>query len=162
MPTFRVALTVLVLTAFGFGQDPIRFGIVLDGPSEKNSQLVEIFQTEISVVLEGEFEARFSPAKTVTADWTGSSVRAVVSRLLSDPEVDQVLALGLLASSEVARRGPLPKPVFAALLFQPQIQGVPIETRRRALIDPEDFETFEVSGVRNLNYVMLGSDYNSM
>ena len=158
MQTLRLALTLLLLTAFGFGQDPIRFGIVLDGPSEKNSRLVEIFQTEISVVLEGEFEARFSPAKIVTADWTGSSVRAVVSRLLSDPEVDQVLALGLLASSELARRGPLPKPVFAALLFQPQIQGVPIETRRRALIDPEDFETFEVSGVRNLNYVMLGSD----
>ena len=158
MPTLRLALTVLALTAFGFGQDPIRFGIVLDGPSEKNAQLVEVFQTEISLVLEGEFEARFSPAKVVTADWTASGVRAVVERLLSDPEVDQVLALGLLSSSEVARRGPLAKPVFAPLVFQPQLQGVPIETRQRALSDPDDFETIQVSGVRNLNYVMLGSD----
>ena len=158
MNPLRLALTVLALTAFGFGQDPIRFGIVLDGPSEKNAQLVETFQTEISLVLEGEFEARFSPPKVVTADWTASGVRAVVERLLSDPEVDQVLALGLLSSSEVARRGSLPKPVFAPLVFQPQLQGVPIETRQRSLSDPDDFETIQVSGVRNLNYVMIGGN----
>ena len=94
----------------------------------------------------------------MTADWTASGVRAVVERLLSDPEVDQVLALGLLSSSEVARRGSLSKPVFASLVFQPQLQGVPIQTQQRALSDPDDHETIQVSGVRNLNYVMIGSD----
>ena len=158
MQAFRLALTVLVLTAFGFGQDPVRFGIVLDGPSEVNARVVETFQAEITTVLEGEFEVHFSPAKIVTSDWTAAGVRAVVDRLLSDPEVDQVLALGALGSLEVARRGPLPKPVFAPVVFQPELQGVPIETRRLALLDPEQFETIQVSGVRNLSYMSIGTD----
>ena len=158
MQTLRLALTVLVLTALGFGQDPVRFGIVLDGPSELNTRVVEVFQEEIKTVLEGEFESRFSPAKIVTSDWTAAGVRAVVDRLLSDPEVDQLLALGALGSLEVARRGPLPKPAFAPMVFQPELQGVPIETRQLALLDPGDFETIQVSGVQNLNYLAVGTD----
>ncbi len=158
MHALCLALVFFTLSAAGLGRDPVRFGIVLDGPSEKNAQLVETYQVEILAVLEGEFEALFSPARIVTADWTAAGVGAVVERLLSDPAVDQVLALGVLASQEVARRGPFPKPVFAPLAFQPELQGLPIQSRRRPLSDPDDFEAVQVSGVRNLSYVVLGGD----
>ncbi len=63
-----------------------------------------------------------------------------------------------MRANEVARRGPLPKPVFAPLVFQPDLQGFPVATRDRPLSDPEESETIQVSGVENLNYVMIGGD----
>ena len=59
MHALCLALVFFTLSAAGLGRDPVRFGIVLDGPSEKNAQLVETYQVEILAVLEGEFEALF-------------------------------------------------------------------------------------------------------
>jgi len=107
-------LTVMV----GFGSplilaqlSVVRIGIVLDGPSERNDELRLVFEQEIGIMLEEQFDVRFPPQTRLEADWTATGVREVIDRLLADPEVDLLLALGVLSSNELARRGPLPKPV---------------------------------------------------
>ena len=67
-----------------------------------------------------------------------------MSRLLADPQVDMVLALGVLASSDAAHHKQLPKPVFAPFVMNAHLQG----------ISPKD----GASGVQNLNYLTFPSN----
>ena len=160
-PVQAALLLVAVLSSFGsliWAQLPVvRFGVALDGPSEHNAQIVEVFEQEIAAVLEGEYQIVFSPKNRLEADWTAEGVKRVVDRLIADPEVDQLLTLGVLGSSDVGLRSSLPKPVFAPFVLDPQIQGIPFESLERHLPDGE-IERVSVSGLANLSYVTLGGD----
>ena len=109
-------------------------------------------------MLEEQFDVRFPQEKRQEADWTATGVQEVIDRLLADPEVDLLLALGVLSSNDLARRGPLPKPVFAPYVFSRGIQGIPSEIRERPLSRPGEVERIRVSGVANLSYVAYGGD----
>ena len=85
-------------------------------------------------------------------------MEAVIDRLLADPEVDLLLALGVLSSNELALRGPLPKPVFAPFVFSRGLQGIPSEVLERPLSRPGEVERIRVSGIPNLSYVEFGAD----
>ena len=151
------ALACLFVFLAAAQQPTVRIGIVLDGPSDQNDRLQRIFETEIAVLLEDEFDVQFPPQKRLVADWTAAGVQGVVDRLLSDPDVDHVVTLGILGSNDVCRRGPLPKPAFAAIVVDPEIQGVPLESLERP-IPGEEVERLTVSGLTNLSYVTAGSD----
>ena len=69
-------------------------GMVLDGPYERNEQGRSIFEREITELLGGEFDVSFPADKLVVADHTAEGVKAATDRLLADPEVDFLIALG--------------------------------------------------------------------
>ncbi len=159
----RILARLTVMVGFGspliLAQLPVvRIGIVLDGPSERSDGLRLVFEREIGIMLEQAFDIRFSPQKRVEADWTATGVQEAIDRLLADPEVDLLLALGVLSSNELALRGPLPKPVFAPFVFSRGLQGIPAEIRERPLSRPGEVERIRVSGVANLSYVAFGVD----
>ena len=56
------------------------------------------------------------------AEWALAFASEGLERLLNDPEVDLVLALGMLSGHEVARRPELSKPVLAPLMLDPALQ----------------------------------------
>ena len=88
-----VLLTVLVALTGSFllAQKPVvRIGIVFDGPSEGNAPIQETYTREITELLQEEFDIRFPADKTLTADWTAEGSESAITRLLEDPEVDQV------------------------------------------------------------------------
>ena len=77
----------------------------------------------------------------VSAVAQDAGVRSAIDRHLDDPEVDILLALGVLASNEAAQRTNLPKPVIAPVVLDPDLQSL---------------HSIEgTSGVRNLNYVAI-------
>jgi len=117
----------------------IRIGAVIDGPWERNDEVLELFQEEILALTRGEFEVLFPPEKTIVADWTSERVRSALDGLFSDPEVDLVLALGVLASDTVCRRPIVEKPVVAPFVIDGRVQGLPRENG--------------ASGVENLSYI---------
>jgi outer membrane protein len=135
----------------------VRIGVVFDGPSEGNSVSLENYTREITELLQEEFDVRFPAGKTLTADWTADGVKSVVSQLLEDAEVEQVLALGLISTNDLGRRGPLPKPCFGAIVADPEIQGFPIATIEQK-VSEDATESVRVSGVENLNYITMGID----
>ena len=135
-----------------------RVGIAWDGPSGQDDALGLIFKTEIELVLKDEFDVRFPADKSLEADWTAEGVKDVIDRLLADPEIDLVLALGVLTSHELARRTKLPKPVFAPFVLNPELRGIPYEIRESPLARPGETERVRISGVRNLSYVTAGVD----
>ncbi len=125
------------------GLPVLRIGVVLDGP-QRTQKLFPAFAQEIRDLLRGEYAVRFPAGQRLTADYTTAGVRKAMSRLLADPQVDMVLALGVLASSDAAHRKQLPKPVFAPFVMNAHLQG----------ISPKD----GASGVQNLNYLTFPSN----
>ncbi len=117
----------------------VRIGVILDGPWEGNQTLLGYFKTEIAELTAGEFAVSFPDDLTLTGDWSMEGIRRAGDRLLNDPRVDQILAIGVLTSHDMALRGPLSKPVIATFTVDRDIQGFPLQNG--------------ASGVRNLSYL---------
>lgn len=122
-----VALVGLTFAAPASGAEPrvVNFGVVVDGPWERNEAIFSQFRKEISDLLEPEFGVRFPPELYLTADFTLGRARETVDRLLADPRADLVIAAGPLASLDAARRDKLPKPVIAVFVMDSHVQGIP-------------------------------------
>ena len=123
----------------------VRIGIVTDGPSQPQGwgKVIrsKLFFKEILKLTRGEFAVRFSMDRVVHGNWSVSGVKKAVDFLFANPNVDLVLALGVIATNEVSLRGPLPKPVVAPFAIDRQLQDLPFRNG--------------TSGVRNLNYLTL-------
>ncbi len=117
----------------------VTIGVVLDGPWIIDQGVLRIFQHEIVDLTKGEFNVQFPEEKIIMAKQTKESVREGLRQLLSDPEVDLVLAGGVIASQEAALWENIPKPVIAPAILNPDLQGIPH-------VDGK-------SGKKNLSYV---------
>ncbi len=136
----------------------VRIGTVLDGPISPDAEMRVDVQREIVSLLSGRFAVEFPQDKQIVGDWTPNRVRMAVDSLLADPEVDVVLVLGVFGPAYVARRGELSKPVLAAVILDPEVQGVPIEIREQPIPGREGRERVRVSGVPNLSYLAYNRD----
>ena len=148
----RVALLVTGFACLGvppsLAQVPtVRVGVVLDEPSQDAAS--QLFQDAIVGLAQPEFNVQFPSDKQRLADFTLAGVRRAVDGLLADPEVDLVLTLGPIASAYACRLTALPKPVVAAFVLDPEVQGIPISAGG----DGE-----RVSGVANLSYITFPGD----
>ncbi|NIS75133.1 MAG: TolC family protein [Deltaproteobacteria bacterium] len=118
----------------------VRIGLIGDGPSAGRLDLnAQVFMKEILEVTRNEFDVRFPREKTLFADMTREGINQAIDRLLQDPEVDIVITLGSVASSEICKRGALQKPVIAPIVIDVELQGLPIVRG--------------TSGVKNLSYI---------
>ena len=144
-------LTVAAGAAYGqVSCEPCRFGVVLDGPWERNDEVRKAFEEEIADLAAPRFTVAFPGEKRRVADWTAESVRRSVKELLADPDVDLVLTLGPVGSMVAAAQpGALSKPVVAAFVVHPEAHGIPVETTAAGE---------RVSGASNLHYVNLVAD----
>ena len=124
---------------------PLRIGVVVDGPWERNDILREMLQNEITSVLGRSVPVTFPPEAFLTGDWTLAGVRSINTRLLDDPQVDMVLGMGLITSQDLATRGPLPKPVIAPIIVDADRQHVPMKNG--------------TSGVKNLSYLVYPNTF---
>lgn len=141
-----IATNVLMLLTFCLAISPviaqravIHVGVILDGPSERNAALQHEFQKQIAEFFSSEYDVRFTPENTLEGDWTVAGVKAAVDRLLTDKDVEFILALGPISSNEIALRKNLPKPAIASIVVDAELQGFPKKDG--------------VSGVKNLNYL---------
>lgn len=123
------------------GLPVVRIAILVDGPWGRNPEILGEIRQEILTLCEREFAVEFPPDKQRTGDWTRESVRRELDALLADPGVDMILAMGVMASDDACRRGPLPKPVLAPITIDPVMQGLPLRNG--------------ASGVKNLSYLTL-------
>ena len=123
---FLIALSLIGTGVLPAQSPAVRIGIIQDGPWERNDEIREAFEDEISTLLGPSFDVSLPAEKRIEADWTAGGIREAVDRLLSDPEVDILLAIGPQSSNDVARRPTLPKPALAAFVIDAELQGIPI------------------------------------
>jgi len=125
---------------------PVRLGVVIDGPWERNDEIFDLFKHEITALLSGEFDVQIPGEHIRLGDWSLENIKAAVDDLLADPGVDFLLTLGPIASAYACEIPGLSKPVIAPFILDHQIQGIPyIEG---------------TSGVKNLNYVAFESRFH--
>lgn len=153
-------LCVACSLSLAYGQTAARsvvFGVVLDGPLER-VPITDFFRGEVTALLGSDFDVRFPPEKTVQGDWSLPSVEAGLTALLEDPDVDMVIALGVLASAAAASRESLAKPTIAPFVMFPELGDIPAEVRRGTPAGGSERRDYRVSGRRNLSYIAVRSD----
>ena len=145
---YPLILAILVCAQGSYaanGLPVVRIGIVTDGPLQPQGwgKIIrsKLFFKEILDITRGEFDVRFSKDRVVHGNWSVSGVKKAVDALLANPQVDLVLALGVIATNEVSLRRTLPKPVVAPFAIDRKLQDLPFRNG--------------TSGVRNLNYLTL-------
>lgn len=102
---------------------PVTISFIMDGPWDRNDQILQLFQEEISHLLEGEFQPSFPQDKTLTSDFTMEGIKKSLNRMLRDNDVDMVVALGPLVSTAAVSAAPLPKPVIAPFVVSNWMTG---------------------------------------
>lgn len=140
--TFTILFIISICNAEAqetFKPPIIRIGIVRDGPPVRLLESFNIFKREILKLTSGEFDVQFPADKALHGNWTVNGVREALGRLLADPEVDIIIAFGVISSDEASLVRDLPKPVIAPFVIDAELQGLP--QRQGA------------SGVKNLSYI---------
>ncbi len=127
------------------GVRTLRIALVADGRWEGNDEVFRQLQTSLREVLGNRVEVTFTGGGVIEGDWTLAAIHAINDRLLRDPGVDMVLGMGVIASHDLATRGPLPKPVIAPVVLDPGRQKIPF--------------TNGVSGVKNLCYLVFPTTF---
>ena len=135
---------LLLFQAFLQGQPKqvphvIHVGVVLDAPSGRNAAILREFELQLTGFFVPQHDVRFLPEFTVTADGTVQGIRKAIDKLMTNPEIEIVLALGGVSSHEIATRPVLPKPSIATYVIDAELQSLPAKNG--------------ASGVRNLNYL---------
>jgi outer membrane protein TolC/ABC-type uncharacterized transport system substrate-binding protein len=132
-------LLILSLPLWSQNLPVVYIGMVLDGPWDQNEEIVALLKKEILELTKNEFNIRFPDEKTLLADWSSTSIRASLLKLLNDPEINIIIAGGVIASQEVGKITVLQKPVIAPVVLDPELQGFPLKDGK--------------SGVTNLCYI---------
>lgn len=170
-----VCLLAAGMAAFGClavpparAQDPppreVRIGILLDGPWDRNDEVEGMFREEIRILTEGEFLVTFPAAKHLEGDWSLATTERQFESLLADPEVDILLALGVVASHVAVATGPHPKPVMAPFVVDAAVQDSPLTDEGVSGVDnlaylaptltlPKDLEVFR--SVRDFDHLAI-------
>src|SRR5688572_22742955 len=105
---------------------PMRVSVITDGPAGREIFPPEVIEREARNVLGSDLPLQFPGNARFSGDWSLNGVNAALDRALSDRNVDIVLALGILASHEAAKRATLAKPVIAAAVIDPLLQKFPL------------------------------------
>lgn len=137
---FGLSLAWAHENAIAKSSTPVQIAIVRDGPSELVPELRDLIRKEIVELTDREFDVRFPDEWQLQGGWSVKGVNQAIDRVLAQPRVDLVIALGILASHEVSQRRQLPKPVIAPFVIDPHLQGLPVKKG--------------ASGVKNLNYLV--------
>lgn len=75
----------------------IKFAFVLDGPSDKNPELLKTFKEQISKSIQPEYNAVFPDSLVFTGDWTYDSVKAASDKALNS-DCTTVISLGAFST----------------------------------------------------------------
>ncbi|WP_395375672.1 TolC family protein [Marinicella sp. W31] len=134
-----IGLLVLFLHSLVVLAKDIEIALVKDGTSQADFLSESQIRQEILDLLSGEFTVRFTHEKETTADWSINSVNTVLQKLYQNPDVDIIVTLGAISSSEVSKRSPYPKPTIAAVTLDPSAQALPLK--------------INTSGQRNFTYI---------
>ena len=97
----------------------IRIGILTDGSTPKDENLVQIFKKSLADAFPSEFEPRFSKKWTLSSNESLKGAKRALKRLLSQKGPDIILAIGILSAKAAFETKNLTKPVVAPYIASP-------------------------------------------
>ncbi len=119
-----IALSIfLCLFANGaWGRDVV-VGVLQDGLQSRSVIPVDLLRTEFDSLMEPEFTVLMPETKQINGGWSVAGVRSALFALLSDPEVEIIIANGVVASHIAGQLDALAKPVIAPIVINAELQG---------------------------------------
>jgi len=96
----------------------VTVGIVADGAAPAYETLQSRVLEELAALVKGEFVLQLPGAKRYDGAWDAATVAAALQRLEKDPNVDIVLALGVVSGAVAASQPTLARPTFAPILVR--------------------------------------------
>jgi hypothetical protein len=112
-----LAIVPFLIKAQPAAPGTVRIAYVTDGPSETSRHAFDVFRREVEALLAGEFKPEFVGDGPVEADWTVDGVKQVIDGLMSDRQVDVVIAGGIASSQYACSIESPEKLVIAPLVF---------------------------------------------
>lgn len=98
-----------------------------DGPQSRAMLSMALVEREVRALVREEFDVRFPADKALDGGWTQEGIRNALQQLLTDPDVDIIIARGVVSSHEAAKLPNLTKPVIATVVPDLEVQGFPFE-----------------------------------
>ncbi len=98
-----------------------------DGPAQRQMLPLSAIEKEVKELIRGEFNVQFQRSKQLDGGWTLAGVQSAFDTLLADPEVDLIIANGLLASHQAGKNSILAKPVIAPIIADRVVQELPYQ-----------------------------------
>jgi outer membrane protein len=134
---FMVIIILIVTTAILHAQSALKIGIIKDASSIEFEQLSRHVKTEVLALTKARFDVTF---KEVSADWQPAMVMQNIQKLMNDPGIDLLVALGFISSNGISKLTTFPKPVIAANILDQELQRLPIQSNNS-------------TGVNNFSYI---------
>lgn len=107
-------------------QRALTIAVVADGPVKQEELPIRILEKEITELLGTDYRVTLPEAKRSDGGWTFNGARDALRTALRDPNVDIILATGVLSGMAAARETSLAKPVIAPVVADPKLQGYPL------------------------------------
>ena len=126
----KIAVLVLIFIPATHAVDSVRIAIVLDGPIKREILPLVQIKKEIKDLTLGEFNVVFPEDKLRHGNWEVEGIRKALSDLLNDPDVDLIIANGLVASHEAGQIKNLSKPIIAPIVADHILQELPYDDGR--------------------------------
>jgi outer membrane protein TolC len=115
------------LAAAPASPDPrVVVAVLADGPTQMDPLPASLLLEEAGAVLGADTRVEMPERLRRNGGWTIAGINAALDALLADPEVDVVVTIGLISSNQAAHRAALPKPVIAAAVADPLLEGYPL------------------------------------
>ncbi len=125
-PAVRLAWAALGMLLAGSLCAETVIGVVTDGPAARDPLPPDLLAREIRDLTGDEFQVVLPEDKRRDGGWSIAGVRAALQRQFDDPNVDIVLAIGVVTGNEAAKYKRLPKPVVAPIVADARLQGLPL------------------------------------
>ncbi|MBQ3643636.1 MAG: TolC family protein [Candidatus Riflebacteria bacterium] len=122
----------------------LRVGIVFDGPSDNTLNFVHDIEEELPNTLLPNDKVVFPSDSRVAGKFDVNKIKAGLSQLMINKNVDAVLAIGPVASHLAANLDNYQKPVIAAHIYNASMQKIKQKNGS--------------SGVKNLSYIDMNLD----
>ncbi len=137
----RIVLFFLLLATFVYAKQTYRIAFVVDGKAKQYEVFEKGLKSEIKKLLARDFKVLFPKSKHYYGDWNYKKIASIIDKELRSSSSDMIVTIGVLSSSYAAKKRKLPKPVVATMVIDPQMQGIPLNSRRN------------ISNRHNLNYI---------
>jgi ABC-type uncharacterized transport system substrate-binding protein len=134
---FYFLIILLFLSSNVFSQQTLTIGVSKDANTKEFRQFSKLLNKEISGLTKAKYNVQF---KELNADWNPAEIHQNNMQLMNDPDVDIVITLGYISSTDISKLKNYTKPVIAANILDEDLQKLPLKSHNE-------------TGINNFTYI---------
>ena len=139
----KIKLFLFVFMAVNIWSQPlsskVKVSIIMDAETSQYQKIKDELSTELKLMTEGEFNISFT--KPAVIDWSIAKAQATLQKVQNNPDIDIIIAIGLISANAALNEKELKKPTLAPFLL--------------------NFDDKTQITKKNLNYLTLGTPFDT-